>query len=135
MNPFWTQIIIQTTLKNRSRKPNDKIQPSGYKFAKVYREFVINLKRLAKDAILFPFVILGYKIMGRQFAIKSALAITGLSICLATVTFLDVTKDNLLVAVFGGFFLGTGIGLAIRGGAVIDGTEVLAIFLSRKTTS
>ncbi len=107
MNPFWTQIIIQTTLKNRSRKPNDKIQPSGYKFAKVYR----------------------------QFAIKTALAITGLSICLATVTFPDVTKDNLLVAVFGGFFLGTGIGLAIRGGAVIDGTEVLAIFLSRKTSS
>lgn len=79
-----------------------------------------------------PFVLLGYKTMGSEFAIKTALAIAGLAICLATVNFPDVTKDNLLVAVFGGFFLGAGIGFAIRGGAVIDGTEVLAIFLSRK---
>jgi len=70
--------------------------------------------------------------MGKQFAIKTALAITGLAIVLATVTFPNVTDDNLLVAIFGGFFLGAGIGFAIRGGAVIDGTEVLAIFLSRK---
>ena len=79
-----------------------------------------------------PFVILAYKILGKTFAIKTTLAITGLAICLATVEFPDVTKDNLLVAVFGGFFLGAGIGLSVRGGAVIDGTEVLAIFLSRK---
>lgn len=79
-----------------------------------------------------PFIILGYRIMGQAFAIKTALAITGLSVCLATVSFPDVTSDNLLVAVFGGFFLGAGIGLSVRGGAVIDGTEVLAIYLSRK---
>lgn len=79
-----------------------------------------------------PFVILGYRIMGQAFAIKTSLAIAGLSLCLATVSFPDVTRDNLLVAVFGGFFLGAGIGLSVRGGAVIDGTEVLAIFLSRK---
>jgi uncharacterized membrane-anchored protein YitT (DUF2179 family) len=79
-----------------------------------------------------PFIILAYKVMGKQFAIKTALAITGLAIVLATVNFPNVTNDNLLVAIFGGFFLGTGIGLAVRGGAVIDGTEVLAIFLSRK---
>ena len=60
------------------------------------------------------------------------LAISGLALVVATVSFPDVTKDNLLVAVFGGFFLGAGIGLSVRGGAVIDGTEVLAIFLSRK---
>jgi uncharacterized membrane-anchored protein YitT (DUF2179 family) len=79
-----------------------------------------------------PFILLAYKVMGKQFAFKTALAITGLSICLATVSFPNITNDNLLVAVFGGFFLGAGIGLAVRGGAVIDGTEVLAIFLSRK---
>ena len=79
-----------------------------------------------------PFIILGYRIMGKAFAIKTALAISGLSICLATISFPDVTRDNLLVAVFGGFFLGAGIGLSVRGGAVIDGTEVLAIYLSRK---
>jgi uncharacterized membrane-anchored protein YitT (DUF2179 family) len=79
-----------------------------------------------------PFILLAYKILGKQFAIKTALAISGLALCVATVHFPDVTKDNLLVAVFGGFFLGAGIGLSVRGGAVIDGTEVLAIFLSRK---
>ncbi|MEO8234738.1 MAG: YitT family protein [Flavobacterium sp.] len=79
-----------------------------------------------------PFIILAYVIMGRQFAIKTVFAIAGLSICLATITFPNVTNDNLLVSIFGGFFLGAGIGFTIRGGAVIDGTEVLAIFLSRK---
>jgi uncharacterized membrane-anchored protein YitT (DUF2179 family) len=83
-------------------------------------------------AINFPFVILAYFVMGKQFAIKTALAIGGLALVLATVSFPIVTNDNLLVAVFGGFFLGGGIGFSIRGGAVIDGTEVLAIFLSRK---
>jgi uncharacterized membrane-anchored protein YitT (DUF2179 family) len=79
-----------------------------------------------------PFVILAYNILGKAFALKTALAISGLALCLATVNFPDVTKDNLLVAVFGGFFLGGGIGLSVRGGAVLDGTEVLAIYLSRK---
>ncbi|MBA2612213.1 MAG: YitT family protein [Bacteroidetes bacterium] len=82
--------------------------------------------------INIPFIILGYKIIGKAFAIKTALAISGLALCVATVSFPDITKDPLLVAVFGGFFLGAGIGLSVRGGAVIDGTEVLAIFLSRK---
>jgi uncharacterized membrane-anchored protein YitT (DUF2179 family) len=79
-----------------------------------------------------PFIVLAYRVMGKIFAIKTALAISGLALVLATVHFPDVTQDKLLVAVFGGFFLGAGIGLAVRGGAVIDGTEVLAIFLSRK---
>jgi uncharacterized membrane-anchored protein YitT (DUF2179 family) len=82
--------------------------------------------------INIPFIILAYHVVNKQFAIKTALAIIGLSIVLATVSFPIVTKDNLLVAVFGGFFLGAGIGFAIRGSAVIDGTEVLAIYLSRK---
>ena len=79
-----------------------------------------------------PFIILGYKIIGRIFAIKTALAICGLSLVVGTVSFPNVTNDNILVALFGGFFLGAGIGLSMRGGAVIDGTEVLAIYLSRK---
>jgi uncharacterized membrane-anchored protein YitT (DUF2179 family) len=79
-----------------------------------------------------PFVFLGFKMVSKNFAIKTALAIVGLAICVATIHFPNVTQDKLLVAVFGGFFLGMGIGLAVRGGAVIDGTEVLAIYLSRK---
>ncbi len=79
-----------------------------------------------------PFVVLGYKVIGKQFAIKTTLAIIGLALILATVSFPEVTQDKLLVAVFGGFFLGAGIGLSVRGGGVLDGTEILAIYLSRK---
>ena len=82
-----------------------------------------------------PFIFLGYKIMGERFALKTAMAIIGLALCVAIVPFPNVTNDDLLVAVFGGFFLGAGIGLSIRGGAVIDGTEILAIFLSRKLSA
>lgn len=82
--------------------------------------------------INIPFIVLGYKILGKQFAVKTALAITGLALVIANIDFPNVTDDNLLVAIFGGFFLGAGIGFSIRGGAVIDGTEVLAISLSRK---
>lgn len=79
-----------------------------------------------------PFVLLGYQVIGKLFALKTALAILGLALALVFIDFPEVTDDRLLVAVFGGFFLGAGIGLSVRGGSVIDGTEVLAIYLSRK---
>jgi uncharacterized membrane-anchored protein YitT (DUF2179 family) len=82
--------------------------------------------------INLPFIIMGHKTVGINFAVKTALAIGGLALVLANVDFPNVTNDNILVAVFGGFFLGAGIGLSIRGGAVIDGTEVLALYLSKK---
>lgn len=82
--------------------------------------------------INLPFIFVGYKTMGTRFALKTALAIGGLALVTATVHFPAITHDKLLVAVFGGFFLGAGVGLTIRGGAVLDGTEVLAIALSKK---
>jgi len=81
----------------------------------------------------FPFIILGYKAIGRQFAIKTVLSIVGLALVVAFVPYPEVTSDKLLISVFGGFFLGMGIGLSVRGGAVIDGTEVLAIAISRRS--
>jgi uncharacterized membrane-anchored protein YitT (DUF2179 family) len=181
MNPFWTQIVIQTVLKDKDKTSGDNKKYSDYRLARGYREFLITVKRHVKDFFLIaagifsasfgfkgflltnhfidggatgisllisavtkiplylliiginiPFVFLGYKVLGKQFAVKTALAISGLALCVATVNFPNVTNDNLLVAIFGGFFLGAGIGLSVRGGAVIDGTEVLAIFLSRK---
>jgi uncharacterized membrane-anchored protein YitT (DUF2179 family) len=80
-----------------------------------------------------PFIILGYHRIGFDFAVKTSFAILGLALCLAFVPYPDVTPDNLLTAVFGGFFIGTGIGLAMRGGAVLDGTEVAAVLLSRSS--
>ncbi len=82
-----------------------------------------------------PFIFLGYKQIGGAFAIRTILAISGLALVLVLFEFPVITKDSVLVAVFGGFFLGAGIGFAIRGGGVLDGTEVLAIYVSRKTGS
>lgn len=84
-------------------------------------------------AVNLPFIILGYSTIGRQFALRSLFAITALAISVHFIELPIITDDKLLIAVFGGFFLGAGIGLAIRGGSVIDGTEVLAIYISRKT--
>lgn len=82
--------------------------------------------------INIPFIYMASKIVSREFAIKTAFAILGLALTVAYIHFPHVTNDKLLVAVFGGFFLGAGIGLSVRGGSVLDGTEVLAIFLSKK---
>ncbi|WP_339633861.1 YitT family protein [Bizionia echini] len=79
-----------------------------------------------------PFIILGAKTFSIRFAIKSIVAITFLALVVHFVEYPTITDDKLLIAVFGGFFLGLGIGMAMRGGSVIDGTEVLAIYLSRK---
>jgi len=79
-----------------------------------------------------PFLLLGLGVIGKNFAIKATLAITGLALAAAFINLDPVTDDKLLVAIFGGFFLGAGIGLTIRGGAVIDGTEVVALYLSKR---
>ena len=79
-----------------------------------------------------PFVIVGYNVVGKSFAIKTGIAISILAIVTHVFNFPEITNDKLLVSIFGGFFLGAGIGFSVRGGAVIDGTEVLAIYLSRK---
>ena len=83
-------------------------------------------------AINLPFVALGLHQMGALFALRSTIGIAGLAVVLAVVPFPDVTPDLVLTAVFGGFFLGAGIGLAIRGGAVLDGTEIAALLISRR---
>jgi uncharacterized membrane-anchored protein YitT (DUF2179 family) len=93
------------------------------KFELSYLIIVINI----------PFVILGYKQIGKGFAIKTAIAILTLAIALVVIPFQPITHDKLLIAFFGGLFLGGGIGLAMRGGCVIDGTEVLALYISRNS--
>jgi len=83
--------------------------------------------------INIPFIWLGYKRVDKIFALKTFVAIIVLALLLFFVDFPDVTNDKLLTAVFGGFFLGLGIGLAMRGGCVIDGTELLAVYINPKS--
>lgn len=80
-----------------------------------------------------PFILIGYTQVSRMFAMKTLAAIVALAICVAYFHFPMITHDKLLISFFGGFFLGLGIGLSIRGGSVLDGTEVLAIYTSRFT--
>lgn len=81
-----------------------------------------------------PFVFLGYKQINKYFALKSGIAIFSLALLVHFIHIPVVTEDKLLIAVFGGVFLGAGIGFAMRGGGVIDGTEVLAVSVSRRST-
>lgn len=81
-----------------------------------------------------PFLILGYKQIGKTFVISTVFSVTTLAL---GVTFLHpvpgITKDVLLAAVFGGIILGVGVGLIIRYGGSLDGTEIVAIILDKRT--
>src|SRR3989344_4755856 len=79
-----------------------------------------------------PFIILAKRQIGKNFAFKAFLAILVLAASLAIINYPVITSDKLLVAIFGGVLLGAGIGLAVRGGGGLDGTEILSIYLNRK---
>ncbi len=80
-----------------------------------------------------PFIVLGAKQISKKFAVSTSIAIVTLAAVIFFVDFPVITDDKLLISIFGGFFLGAGIGLAIRGGCVIDGTEILAVYLNRRS--
>jgi len=112
--------------------PNNFIDGGATGIALLIRQLTGAKLGLMLVLINIPFLLLGLGVIGRNFAIKAAFAIAGLALLAAFMNFKTVTDDKLLVAVFGGFFLGAGIGLTIRGGAVIDGTEVVALYLSKR---
>ncbi|MCR6722657.1 MAG: YitT family protein [Chitinophagaceae bacterium] len=80
-----------------------------------------------------PFVYMGYRKIGKTFAIQTSLAVILLSIGLSVIHIQAITTDKLLIAIFGGLTMGAGVGLVLRCGGVIDGAEVIAVFTKRKT--
>lgn len=84
--------------------------------------FVINI----------PFIFAAYQNFNKEFAYRAAFSIILLSILLPLINIPIITRDRLLDAIFGGFFLGTGIAFSIRGGGVLDGTEIMALIISRR---
>jgi len=80
-----------------------------------------------------PFIYLGYKRIGKTFAIQTTLAMILLSGGLMFSDIEPITKNPLLIAIFGGILIGTGVGLVIRSGGVLDGAEVIAVFTKRRT--
>ena len=79
-----------------------------------------------------PLVIMGAFLVNKTFAIKTFLGIAGLSICLVLIPYPQITSDKLLVSIFGGAFIGIGIGMAMRGGYALDGIEVLALYTGKR---
>ena len=79
-----------------------------------------------------PFIIMGLFQVSRQFAIRTFFAVIVLGLCLHFIPFPVQTSDKLLVSIFGGVFMGIGVGLAIRGGCALDGIEVLALYTGKR---
>lgn len=84
-------------------------------------------------AFNIPFLYLGYRKIGKTFAVRALLSIVLLSILMYFVEVPAVTEDKVLIAVFGGFFIGLGIGLVIRGGGVLDGLEIIAFYTNKNS--
>jgi uncharacterized membrane-anchored protein YitT (DUF2179 family) len=100
--------------------------------------FIINyLTKLPMGLVIvvlnIPFFILGYRQMGKSFVIKATYAMILFSVMLEVLEPLDATYDELLATVFGGIFLGLGVGLVLKCGGCIDGTEAAALLISKKT--
>ena len=81
-------------------------------------------------ALSVPFLALAYRTVARRIFVKSIVSIAALAVSLSVVSFPVITDDKLLIAIFGGLCLGLGIGLAVRNGAVLDGSEILGVFLN-----
>ena len=79
-----------------------------------------------------PFLILGYYTVSKRIVVKSIISIIGLALFIHFENFGTITDDKLLISIFGGLFLGSGIGIAIRNGSVLDGSEILGIYLNDK---
>jgi uncharacterized membrane-anchored protein YitT (DUF2179 family) len=79
-----------------------------------------------------PFLILGYFTVSKRIVVKSIISILGLALFIHFENFQTITNDKLLISIFGGLLVGSGIGIAIRNGSVLDGSEILGIFLNDK---
>jgi len=79
-----------------------------------------------------PLIIMGAFQVDKLFALKTLVAVVGLGLCLSFVPYPHITSDKLLVSIFGGVFMGIGVGLSIRGGCALDGIEVLALYTGKR---
>ncbi|MDT3401967.1 YitT family protein [Mucilaginibacter terrae] len=79
-----------------------------------------------------PFIFMGAYHVNKMFAIKTFIAVILLGLALLLIPFQPVTSDKLLVSIFGGVFMGIGVGLAMRGGCALDGIEVLALYTGKR---
>ncbi len=81
-----------------------------------------------------PFIALSFSKVGRNFALRSILTVVLIALTMQFVQFPELTHDKLLVAMFGGFFMGIAVGLCMRGGGTFDGMEVLVLMTTKKSS-
>lgn len=98
----------------------------------LYKLYHINISLLS-IILNIPFIYMGYKRIGKTFAVQTIIAVLLLALGLQFVHIQAITEDKLLIAFFGGLIMGTGVGLVLRTGGVVDGAEVVAVFTRRKT--
>lgn len=85
--------------------------------------------------INIPFVYIGYRNLGKNFLMRTIVSMLTFSLALSFFeSFHEVTDEILLATIFGGVLLGIGVGLIIRVGACVDGTESVALVISKKTS-
>ncbi len=97
----------------------------------IHEIYHINIAYVIIVANLPLIIMAGFQV-NRNFAIRTFVAILGLGLCLLFIPYPQITSDKLLVSIFGGVFMGIGVGLAIRGGCALDGIEVLALYTNRR---
>lgn len=78
-----------------------------------------------------PFLIIGYNKIGKTFAVQASFAVILLAVMIYFIDIPVITSEKILISVFAGFLIGLGVGLVIRGGAVIDGLEVIADYTQK----
>jgi len=123
-------IVLASIGLNAFLLPNGFLDGGVTGVALLIRTIVdINLSYLL---IIFsiPFLILGYYTVSKRIILKSIISILGLALFIHYENFGTITEDKLLISIFGGLFLGSGIGIAIRNGSVLDGSEILGIFIN-----
>lgn len=79
------------------------------------------------------FIIISYFTVGKRFALKTLGCVALLGVCLLIMPYPMITSDKLLISIFGGFFMGLGIGLIMRAGCALDGVEILALYTFKRT--
>ncbi len=133
----FLQVLLGTSLAVLAMKgfmiPNH-FMDGGVTGVSILLQEIIHIKISVLVILLNSvFIYLGYKRIGKTFAVQTTIAVIILAAGLLFVNIKPITTDKLLTATFGGILIGTGIGLVIRGGGVIDGAEVIAVFTRRKT--
>ena len=132
----WGQIAIAVLLASIGLKAF--LLPNGFLDGGVTGIAILisELSEIELSVILpvatIPFLILGWFTISKRILLKSVISVLALALMIHFENFQPITSDKLIISIFGGIFLGAGIGLAIKNGAVLDGSEIFGIYIHER---